>query len=228
MRQLALELAERPAPTFDNFVTGDNAEAVGSLRALIADPAAERFIYLWGGDGVGCSHLLAAVANAAGGRAVQLGALAGGTALPEAAIAVLDEVDSLSDDAQIRVFAAYNALRESGGALVAAGRLPPARLGLRPELASRLAWGLVFEVRPLNDAQRRTALESYARSLGFALAPEVADYLLLRVSRDMRSLRVCLDALDRYSLERKRAVTVPLLRALLQNMNNGGGQPLLP
>lgn len=219
MRQLALELAARPAPTFDNFVTGDNAEAVEALRALTTDQTAERFIYLWGDDGVGRSHLLSAVAEAAGGGVLRLADIINGAVLPGAAIAVVDDVERLSEDAQIRVFAVYNALRESGGALVAAGRLPPARLGLRPELASRLAWGLVFEVRPLNDAQSHMALESYARSLGFALAPEVADYLLQRVSRDMRSLRVYLDALDRYSLERKRAVTVPLLRALLQDMN---------
>lgn len=219
MRQLALELAARPAPTFDNFVTGDNAEAVGALRELCSDPAAEHFVYLWGGDGVGCSHLLAAVAEAAGGRAMSLDDAAGRAVLQDSTIAVVDDVGSLDRDAQVRVFALYNMLRESGGALVAAGKAPPARLDLRPDLASRLAWGLVFEVRPLNDAQRRTALQSYAGSLGFTLAPEVADYLLQRVSRDMRSLRVYLDALDRYSLERKRAVTVPLLRALLQDMN---------
>ena len=46
---------------------------------------------------------------------------------------------------------------------------------------------------------------------------EVADYLLRHAERDMPSLLALLDALDRYSLASRRAITVPLLRELLNS-----------
>jgi len=47
------------------------------------------------------------------------------------------------------------------------------------------------------------------------LAPEIIDYLMRHAPRDMRTLSSFVDALDRYTLEHKRAVTLPLLRELL-------------
>jgi DnaA family protein len=52
------------------------------------------------------------------------------------------------------------------------------------------------------------------------LPPEVAGYLLVRVPRDLSSLRALVDTLDRASLEQKRAVTVPLAREVLQAVQN--------
>ncbi len=100
--------------------------------------------------------------------------------------------------------------------LLVAGDVPPARLALRPDLLTRLAWGLVYEVRALSEDDRRAAVQSYARARGFELPAEVTDYLLSRAPRDLSSLRALVDTLDRLSLEQKRAITVPLARELLQ------------
>ena len=59
-----------------------------------------------------------------------------------------------------------------------------------------------------------------ADARGFRLSQEASDYLMHHVRRDMPSLLALLDALDRYSLERKRAITVPLLRELLEGDSN--------
>ena len=66
MKQLVLDIALPAAPTLDNFVTGRNAELVVALYALANGASNERFIYLWGADGSGRSHLLRAVVAAAG------------------------------------------------------------------------------------------------------------------------------------------------------------------
>jgi DnaA family protein len=89
------------------------------------------------------------------------------------------------------------------------------QLGLRPDLVTRLGWGLVYQVHALTDADKSEALEHYAAARGFSLQPEVRQYLLARVRRDLPTLLAMLDALDRYSLEAKRPITVPLLRELL-------------
>ena len=220
MKQLALELASPPAPTLDNFVVGENAEVVAALRALARGDSRERFIYLWGGSGSGRTHLLRAVvqALAAAGRTVRLhdGADGPGPATADDVVGV-DDVQRLSAPAQIGLFNSYNELKDGSGVLVATGDVPPARLQLRPDLLTRLAWGLVYEVRALSESDRRAALRDYAAARGFDLPGEVTDYLLVRAPRDLSSLRALVDTLDRLSLEQKRAITVPLARELLQS-----------
>jgi DnaA family protein len=217
MKQLVLELAAAPEPTLDNFVVGANAEVVAALRGLLHGGQAERFLYLWGGSGSGRSHLLQAMLRAfrEDGRAVHLfGGSADGIRPDDACIA--DDVQYLDGPAQVALFNVCNTLREGGGVLLAAGDLPPARLSLRPDLLTRLAWGLVYEVHALSESDRRAALRDYAAARGFTLPPEVADYLLARAPRDLSSLRALVDTLDRLSLQQKRAITVPLARELLQ------------
>ena len=76
--------------------------------------------------------------------------------------------------------------------------------------------GTTGEASTLTDDEKRDALAAHARARGFALSDEVAAYLLTHARRDMPSLIQALDALDRYSLETGRAITVPLLKAALQ------------
>lgn len=223
MKQLALELASPPAPTLDNFVVGENAEVVAAVRALAHGEGGERFVYLWGGSGSGRSHLLRAVSREwrSAGRTVRLYArdespLAAAVAATDAV--AVDDVQQLSPPAQIELFNTYNNLRDSSGLLLVAGDVPPARLQLRADLLTRLAWGLVYEVRALSEADRREAVQGYAVARGFELPAEVIDYLMARAPRDLSSLRALVDTLDRLSLEQKRAVTVPLARELLQAM----------
>ncbi len=190
MKQLALAISPPPRPTLDNFVPGGNAELLAHLRRLRAGRFTEGVLYLWGEAGCGKSHLLAACA---GEQAV-------------------DDVERLDEAAQIALFNAINEARQSGGAVLAAGSAPPAQLPLREDLKSRLAWGLVYQVKPPSDAERAAYLRAESARRGFTLADEVIDYLLTRMRRDLRSLAAVLDRLDRYSLETKRPITLPLVR----------------
>jgi DnaA family protein len=99
--------------------------------------------------------------------------------------------------------------------LIASGNAAPAQLALRADLMTRLACGLVYQVHGLDDPEKVAALRCHAEARGFRLSPEVAAYLLRHAQRDMPSLLALLEALDRYSLETRRAITVPLLRELL-------------
>ena len=88
-------------------------------------------------------------------------------------------------------------------------------LPFRDELRSRLAWGPVFELSLLADADARTVLRQQAQHRGIQLNDEVLGYLLSRCERDLSHLMRLLDALDDYALVRSRHVTVPLVREWL-------------
>jgi len=223
MKQLALDFTSPPQPTLDNFIAGVNGELLQNLRRLASRDAHEHYLYLWGRPGSGRSHLLkGAVAELQreGAAAVYVACTAGirlADGLERMDCVALDDVDRLDDVGQVLVFDLYNALRESGGALLASAAAPPVQLKLREDLVTRLAWGLVYQVHALTDENKAQALADHAAIRGFRLAPEVSDFLLTRARRDLPTLLATLDALDRYSLETRRPVTVPLARELLQS-----------
>ena len=195
MKQLLLDI-KPPAPaTLQNFVVGRNAEALSSLHAAISGNCTS-FIYLWGEKGCGKSHLLSAC------KAID--------------IRVADDVQLLDNDAQIALFNEYNQLKESGGCLITAGLHAPTQMGLRDDLATRLAWGLVYQLHPLNDEEKAQALKQHALERGMKLPDEVTDYCLRYLRRDLPTLMTTLDALDEWSLVTKKPVTVPMLKMLLQ------------
>jgi len=213
MRQLILDLRPDAPPDFSNYLPGPNAEALAAVRAHVPGGVREPLLYLWGEAGVGKSHLLQAWASAPG--AVLLPA---GEPLPEPPVPALavDDADALDADNQIRLFNLINSAREQQGLLLACGTLPPARLALRPDLATRLAQGLVFRLLPLSDADKAAALAVRAEGRGLRLPEEVTRYLLTHSRRDLPRLLATVDALDTFSLSRKRPVSVPLLKELLQ------------
>lgn len=196
MKQLLLDIKPASPPTLLNYIAGRNAEALASLNGAANNTAQSKFIYLWGESGSGKSHLLLAC-EAIG-------------------IRVMDDVHLLKNDAQIDLFNIYNQLKESGGTLITAGLHAPAQMGLRDDLATRLAWGLVYQLQPLNDAEKALALQNHAAERGIRLPTEVVDYCLRYLRRDLSTLMATLDALDQWSLTTKKPVTVPMLRQLLQ------------
>jgi len=211
MRQLLLDIAPAPAPTFENFVPGRNAEPLAAVRAALAG-LPERVLYLWGETGAGKTHLLRAfAASRAGTRYVRgedyRGDESGG-------VLVLDDVERLGEARQVALFNAFN--ERAFELIVVSAHAAPKDVALRRDLATRLATGLTYRVLALTDAEKSDALAAHAKARGFALSDEVAAYLLTHARRDMPSLIQALDDLDRYSLETGRPITVPLLKAALQ------------
>ena len=207
MQQLPLAISLPREPDFANFVAGPNREALARVVALARATLEERIVYLWGAPGSGRTHLLAAAARA------------------NPALVVADDVQALDEGAQHALFIAINEAREGGPGVLAAGDAPPARLRLRPDLASRLAWGLVYQLTPPTDADKAEHLKTLAAARGLLLSDDVAAYLLTRLPRDMASLAAVMEVLDRYSLMRQRPLTLPLVReALGQEILGGHGE----
>jgi DnaA family protein len=203
-RQLPLEISPPAEPTLENFIAGAaNAEALERVRALAAGTLREPIVYLWGEAGCGRSHLLRAAARANPG------------------LVAVDDVETLDAAAQQALFLAINAAREGQAPVLAAGSAPPAGLALREDLRTRLGWGLVYQLRPLTDAQKAVHLRAEAARRGLRLSDEVVWYLLHHLPRDLASLNAVLDRIDRHSLARQRPVTLPLVRDALSSDNDG-------
>lgn len=225
MRQLLLQLAPPAAPTLDNYVIGRNGAALEVLRDIARGARAERFVYLWGEPGSGRTHLLRGLAQAASASKALYVSGAPGNCLEtdsadDAKVVAVDNVQDLSAGDQINLFNLYNRVRAGGGALAASGDAAPAQLALRADLRSRLAWGLAFQLHPLSDAEKTAALREHARARALDLPEDVTVYLLKHARRDMASLIAILDSLDRYSLEKKRPVTLSLVRDALDSMKH--------
>ena len=221
-QQLILDLLPAPPPSLDNFVVGRNAAALDALRHCVGG----RAIYLWGPHGVGRSHLLRGVCEHTQGyyHAAQadpgaLYTLATADTLTLPLVAV-DDVQDLSEEGQAALFTLYNRWRESAAtrhafALVLAGDRSPLAMEVREDLRTRLGWDLTFRLEQLTDEERAQALRSRAAQRGLDLSAEVVAWLLTHHERDMSRLTSLVDALDRYSLARHRAITLPLLKDLL-------------
>lgn len=225
MSQLILDISPESLPTLDNFVAGRNLELLSALRHALAGSSSERCFYLWGETGSGKSHLLRACVQEALGQ--QHSAVYAQGSVPPlsldgaAAVVAVDDVECLDDAAQIALFDLYNQMRDSGNMLLVSGKGSPLHLKLRDDLRTRLGWGLVYQVHGLSDEEKALALMRHAQAKGFALPPEVTQYLLRHGRRDLPSLMALLDALDEHSLRLHRAPSVPLLKEVMQQNLKG-------
>jgi DnaA family protein len=220
--QLPLGIALRESATLDGFVAGANAEALAALRRL---RAGER-LYLHGPSGTGKSHLLQGACREAGGRAAYLplrelvghspDVLAGLDALDRVC---LDEVDTVAGDRvwEEALVGFLDRLRAQATVVLAAGPRPADELSLLPDLASRLGWGAVYALQPLDDAGKRELLQRRATARGLEMPEEVAAFLIRRAPRDVPALLTLLDRLDHASLAAQRRLTVPFVKQILKS-----------
>jgi len=211
MRQLILDLLPDSPPTLDNFVPGGNAETVTALTEWLAGGHRDTSFCLYGESGCGRSHLLLAsdFDYVDADRNPSLKSVA------DRAELAVDNVDMLDADGQIALFNHFNRLKMAGGRLLTAAAQPPAHLALREDLRTRLGSGLIYRLQALTDDEKAEAIAAQAKERALKLSPEAINYLLRHAPRDMRTLSMLVVALDQYTLEQKRAVTLPLLRELL-------------
>jgi DnaA family protein len=219
VRQLPLAIGPEPLMTFDTFIAGANELALAHLRTLATQVGAP--VYLWGASGSGKTHLLRALTHAVKARHGGAGWLDRHQPLPWAfdpgwSLVVLDDCDAFDNVHQHAAFSLFIDAAAHGAQIAAAGSMPPTDLPLRDDLRSRLGWGDVFALEPLGEADARAALCAEARRRGIALSDDVLGYLMTRFSRDLKHLMRLLDRLDEFALAESRAVTVPLLKKMLE------------
>jgi len=220
MRQLLLDWGAAGPQTLDNFVVGRNQELAALLRPVAATASMgsnHALLLIWGEAGSGKSHLLKALgSNTSAQLLTRASPLVAFNWSANHSLYLIDDCDQLNPEQQQALFNLINQVRENSGTLIASAKQAPLQLALREDLRTRLGWGLVYQVHGLSDEEKMDALTKSAASRGLSLSAGVLPYLLTHFRRDMQSLSTMLDALDRYSLETQRPITLPLLRELLQ------------
>lgn len=228
MKQIALPISVRVQETLERFVQGPNQAVIDHISLFAKHPNRSPVpTYIWGGRAVGKTHLLKAIAH----ELRKLNQPYGWIEPTQNSTTVrvfdqawevilMDDVDQFNASHQQFAFNCFvNALTPTSGLqrwVVATGNCPPNDLKLREDLRTRLGWGHVFHLEPLNEQDCRKVLQNHANELGLKVGLDLEDYILSRFTRDLNSLINLLDELDAYALQRKRAVTIPLLKSMLE------------
>jgi len=229
--QLPLNIQLRDDETFASFFVGDNNTQAYRAIKEFSRGIGDSFLYLWGTNGVGKSHLLQAVCH----QAFELN-------IPTVYIS-FQEISSLSveilknlekiplvclDDLQIfagnavweeHVFHLFNRIRNNQGPqgrlLIAADKSPNQIQIQLPDLKSRLAWGVTYQIHALSDQQKLDALKLRAQCRGLELNETVGHFLLNHCPRNMTELFQILEYLDNASLAEQRRLTIPFVKQAL-------------
>jgi len=195
MDQLLLDIHPHSIKSLENFVIGNNYEVISIIKKFITDKNLQ-FFYLWGVEGSGKSHL--------------------SNVVKKNNILVIEDIESMNDMEQVEAFNIFNNCKENGKKLFITGSNSPNNMRLRSDLASRLSWGLVYQIKALTDNEKKLALLNHSKQKGMSLNIKVIEFCMKNLKRDLHFLIATLDALDNWSLKTKRPITIPLLKKLLE------------
>ena len=225
MKQIALDIGLHAGPTLANFCAGPNGAALQHVQLWLGDTPQHRSpvpTYLWGVSGSGKSHLLKAAREGLREQGARVGWLDASVHQAPAyaedwAAVILDDVHLYTAAQQQQAFNWFVHAQTLQRPVLAAGEHAPVDLRLREDLRTRLGWGHVFGLQLLSEAERRAVLRQAADARGVFLGDEVMDFMLTRFSRDLGHLMELLDLLDGYSLQSKRAITIPMIKSMMEN-----------
>ncbi len=232
VQQLALGFRLRDDSTFESFLPSGNEAALHNVLNLVQGQG-DNYIYLWGTEGSGRSHLLQAACHVMDERSAtavylplkDMGMLHGDIflGLETMNLVCIDDIDQIAlasgsakRDIEEQLFHLFNKLRANGNRLLIAGNAAANQLDIAlPDLKSRLTWGLIYALHTLNDEQKLLALKLRAHARGLDLDDPVGKFLLRRCPRDMTQLFQTLELLDQASLAEQRRLTIPFVKQVL-------------
>ena len=227
--QLTLNLFSADHFAFEDFIKGENAEAIATLENWLEKNEPSSFC-VWGSQGTGKTHLLQAAVrqiNQSGLRAIYLPvtevtgdirrAIEG---LESMDLIAIDDIESFyQTEAENALFNLYNRTKEKEGKILFSSYVKPSGVNLSlPDLTSRLNAGFVYKLHELAEDQKALFLVSMAERRGLKLDRPVVDFIMRTFKRDMNSLCVILNLLDSASLQYGRALTVPFVKEILSSV----------
>ena len=227
-QQLPLPIHQLDDNTLENFYADNNLLLLNSLRKNI-DRLNQPFFYIWGAKDSGKSHLLKAVSNYfflqqrsaiyVPLNKAQHFSPAVLDNLEQQELVCLDDLQQIAGDPEWErsVFDLFNRIKERGKTLllISANQSPASLPVQLPDLASRLKWGEIYQLLPLNEEQKILVLQQTARRRGIELSEEPANFLIKRLDRDMHTLLSALERLDKASLQAQRKLTIPFVKEIL-------------
>jgi chromosomal replication initiator protein len=229
--------------TFDTFIVGAaNELAYAACQAIAAEPGTKyNPLFLYGGAGIGKTHLIQAVGNAVlaskpGARVVYVTSeqfvqefvdalrFKKNTAFADhyrsADVLIVDDVQFLAGKEKIQeeFFHTFNALHQANHQIILSSDKPPGEIQtLEDRLKSRFVWGMSIDMQNPDFETRCAILQSKAESHGVHLPTDVVEYLATNIQTNIRELEGALNQLlafcEMRALEPNLAIATGLLGA---------------
>jgi chromosomal replication initiator protein len=234
-----------PRNTFDCFVVGANNEYAHAACLAVSNAPGKTYnpLFIYGGVGLGKTHLMQAIGQAAmakkrTSKVVYLtsetftnefiDAIQNSTLVKfrkryrQADVLLIDDIQFLADKGrtQEEFFHTFNTLFDGHKQIVLSSDRPPNEIAnLETRLMSRFEWGLTAELQP-PDAETRTAiLRKKAATMEVKLSNEILDFLATRIRTNVRRLEGALMRVASYaSLNEGRLPNVEKIEHLLKDL----------
>jgi chromosomal replication initiator protein len=233
-----------PKYTFDRFIVGPSNRLANAASIAVAEHPAMAYnpLFLYGGVGLGKTHLLQAIGNYALDRDPEINVLYVSSEkftndlinsirrqqteefrirYRNIDILLIDDIQFIAgkESTQEEFFHTFNHLHALGKQIViSSDRAPKAILTLEERLRSRFEWGLIVDVQ-LPDVETRTAiLRAKAEQISQYIPAEVIDFLAQRIQSNIRELEGCMNRVAAYAQLHSTAVSVEVATAALAEL----------
>ena len=230
--------------TFDNFVVGGSNQLAFSAALAVAEAPSETYnpLFIYGGVGLGKTHLM----NAVGNYVVQrdpsktvllmtsetiTNQLIEGIArknttelrnkLRGADYLMVDDIQFLAKTkaTQEEFFNTFNDLRENHKQIIISSDRPPKEIPeIEERLRSRFEWGLIVDIQKPDFETRMAILQQKAAEDGIDVPYEVLEYIARSVNTNIRALEGCLTSLNAHSRLMGAPITLELTKSALNHL----------
>src|SRR3569833_591097 len=232
--------------TFENFVVGAGNElAYAACQAIVAKPTKYNPLFVYGGVGIGKTHLIQAVGNSVlakkpGARVVYASTEQFVQEFVDAIrfkrntsdfadfyrsadVLIVDDVQFLAGKERVQeeFFHTFNALHQANKQIIMSSDKPPRDIPtLEERLRSRFAWGMSIDMQAPDFETRCAILQTKASTSGIELPQTVVEFLASRVQSNIRELEGSLNQVMAYCEMRGVEPTLALVEALFEHQAN--------
>jgi chromosomal replication initiator protein len=244
--------APRPEPggmnpkyTFDSFVIGSSNRFAHAAALAVAEAPAQAYnpLFIYGGTGLGKTHLLQAVAQYVGEHSGELSVryVTSETFMNDFInslrdkriegfkqryrtydVLLIDDVQFFEHKERIQeeFFHTFNSLYEAGSQICMSSDRPPREIAtLEERLRSRFEWGLITDIQPPDLETRIAILRKKVKTDGIHVSdPQVLTFIASRVSTNIRELEGALTRVVAFSSLTGRAMSVDLAQDVLKDV----------
>lgn len=240
-----------PRYTFDNFVVGScNDLAYTACQAAAANPGAKyNPLFIYGGVGLGKTHLIQAVGNAIIKRdpKMKVAYVSSETFMKEFLDSIRFKIAGFSDKyrnvdvlivddmqfiagkekTQEEFFHTFNALHQANKQIIISSDKPPRSIPtLTERLRSRFEWGMAIDIQMPDFETRCVIIETKASMSGVTLERQTVEYLAQNIKTNVRELEGALNQLLAYSEMRGTTPDTATAEGLLGNVRSTRPQHL--
>ncbi len=233
-----------PRFTFENFVVGKPNELAHAAARRVADATSVTFnpLFLYGGVGLGKTHLMHAIAwqirkNDPNRKVIYLSAekfmyqfiralrfkdtMAFKQQFRSVDVLMIDDVQFISgkDSTQEEFFHTFNALVDQNRQVIISADKSPSDLeGMEERLRSRLGWGLVADIHPTTYELRLGILQAKADALNAAIPLKVLEFLAHKITSNVRELEGALNRIVAHAELVGRAISLESTQEVLHDL----------